>query len=115
MLEKGEYDPVKAQRVEDRLDLINRLKKKYGDSIKSILAAQEQLQNEYDHFASMDKQVAVMAAEHKKLLQVYRQLARQLTESRQGLAATFEEKMSGQLCDLGMAKTVFKVEFAPKP
>lgn len=73
------------------------------------------MQQEYDHFASMDSQVAAMALEHKKLLKAYRQLAEKLSESRHQLATAFEERMMGQLCDLGMAKTVFKVEFAQRP
>ena len=62
LLEKDEYDPVRAQRVEDRLDLIHRLERKYGETVRDVLAAQEQLQTEYDNFASMDRQVAAMAA-----------------------------------------------------
>lgn len=113
LLEKGAFDPVRAQQVEDRLDLIRRLERKYGDTISAVLASQERMQEEYDNFASMDQQVAAMAAEHKKLLGQYRRLARQLTESRHALASAFEERMMEQLHDLGMEKTVFQVFFAP--
>lgn len=115
LLEKADFDPRRAQQVEDRLDLIRRMERKYGDTVEAVLASQERMQEEYDNFATMDKQVAAMAQEDKKLLQQYRSLARQLTESRTALATQFEERMMGQLCDLGMEKTVFKVSFAARP
>lgn len=115
LMEKGEFDPRRAEQVENRLDLIRRMERKYGESIPVVLASQERMREEYDNFAGMDKQVADMAAEHKKLLAQYRQLARRLTEERKALAAAFEERMMDQLSDLGMERTVFKVEFAPHP
>lgn len=113
--EGGEFDPQRAEQVEARLDLIRRLERKYGESIPEVLAGQEQMQEEYDHFASMDQQVAAMGQEHKRLLAAYRTLARQLTASRHALAEVFEKRMMVQLADLGMAKTVFQVAFAAKP
>lgn len=115
IMESGEFDPQRAEQVEARLDLIRRLERKYGESIPAILESQEQLQEEYDHFSSMDQQVAAMGQEHKKLLAAYRSLARQLTASRHALAEQFEKRMMGQLADLGMAKTVFQAAFAQKP
>ena len=115
LAEKGEFDPARAEQVEARLDLIRRLERKYGDSVAEILAEQARMQEEYDNFASMDKQLASMGAEHKKLLSAYRSLARQLTEARHVLADSFEKKMMAELRDLGMGSTVFKVSFALRP
>lgn len=115
LAEKGEFDPVRAEQVEARLDLIRRLERKYGDTVAEILAEQARMQEEYDNFASMDQQLAAMGAEHKKLLSAYRSLARQLTEARHVLADSFEKKMMAELRDLGMGSTVFRVSFALRP
>ena len=115
LAESSEFDPARAEMVETRLDLIRRLERKYGDSIPEILAAQEQMQEEYDNYASMDQQIAAMGAEHKKLLAAYRALARALTAARHVLAEDFEQQMMTQLKDLGMGNTVFKVSFALRP
>lgn len=115
IMENGEFDPARADYVETRLDLIRRLERKYGESVPAILAEQEKMQEEYDNYASMDQQVAAMGSEHKRLLAAYRTLARRLTEERKALAQQFEQKMTAQLADLGMEKTVFQVAFAPKP
>ena len=115
LMESGEFDPQRAEPVEARLDLIRRLERKWGESIPQVLEARERMQEEFDHFQSLDQQVANVGAEHKKLLSQYRALARRLTESRKALAVRFEQQMMAQLADLGMEKTVFEVAFAPKP
>lgn len=115
LAESGDFDPARAELVETRLDLIRRLERKYGETIPDVLAAQEQMQEEYDHFTSLDHQLSVMGAEHKRLLAAYRMLARQLTQARHELAAAFEQNMMSQLQDLGMGNTVFKVSFALRP
>ncbi len=113
--EQGDFDPVRAEKVETRLDLIRRMERKYGSSIAEILDEQAKMQEEYDRYVSLDSDVAEMAAEHKKLLAQYRKMARQLTEARHHLADTFEKNMMTQLQDLGMKNTVFKVDFAIRP
>lgn len=115
LAESDEFDPVRAEFVETRLDLIRRLERKYGDTIPEILAEQERMQEEYDNYASMDQQLATMGAEHKRLLLAYRSLARELTAARHTLAEAFEKNMMTQLKDLGMGSTLFTVSFAQRP
>ena len=115
LMESDEFDPRRMEQVETRLDLIRRLERKYGETVEAVLANQERMQEEYDNYASMDGQVAAMGQEHKRLLSAYRALARQLTESRHGLATAFEQGMTRQLADLGMGSTRFEVCFAPRP
>ena len=114
ILESGDYDPFRAEQVDARLDLIRKLERKYGETIEVVLQEQERLQEEYDHFTTLDQQVEQMKLEHKRLLGQYRALARRLTEQRQALARVFERRMMEQLKDLGMGKTVFEVAFAQK-
>ncbi len=115
LAESGEFDPARTEQVETRLDLIRRMERKYGDTIPEVLAAQEQMQEEYDNYASLDQQLAAMGAEHKRLLAAYRALARELTAARHVLANDFEQNMMTQLKDLGMGHTMFKVAFALRP
>lgn len=115
LTEKGEFDPVRAEKVEARLDLIRRLERKYGETVAEVLSQQQKMQEEYDNYVSLDEQVAKTGAEHKRLLAQYRQLARQLTEARHGLANEFEKNMMAQLKDLGMGNTIFQVSFAIRP
>ncbi|MDO4484527.1 MAG: DNA repair protein RecN, partial [Clostridia bacterium] len=106
--------PAKMDQMEARLDLIRRLERKYGDTIPEVLAAQEKLQEEYDRYDSMDKEIEQMGQEHKRLLARYRQQARALSASRHQLAEVFEKTITGHLRDLGIEKTVFSVAFEEK-
>ena len=115
LTEKGEFDPVRAEKVETRLDLIRRMERKYGETVAEVLSQQQKMQEEYDNYVSLDEQVAKTGAEHKRLLAQYRQFARQLTEARHGLANEFEKNMMAQLKDLGMGNTIFQVSFAIRP
>ena len=54
-----------------------------------------------------------MAKEHRQLLARYRSTAKALTASRKELARTFENRMTGELKDLGMENTWFEVLFRP--
>ena len=113
MKEAEEYDPQRAEQVENRLDLIRRLERRFGPSVEEVLAAQEKMTAEFEQLNNLDAQVNELAAEHKRLLAAYRQCARELTASRKALAQRFEQAMMEQLRDLGMEKTVFEVAFAP--
>ena len=108
-------DPARTEAVEQRLELIRRLEKKYGGSVAQVLESQRSFQEELDRFASMDDAVAAQAAEDRRLLAVYRRRSAELTEARHRLAEEFERSMTGQLHELGMEKAVFRVAFAPKP
>ncbi len=90
------------------------MERKYGETVAEVLSQQQKMQEEYDNYVSLDEQVQT-GAEHKRLLAQYRQLARQLTEARHGLANEFEKNMMAQLKDLGMGNTIFQVSFAIRP
>lgn len=113
MKDAQDFDPHRAEQVENRLDLIRRLERRFGPTVAEVLQKQQALSEEYDRLSGMEEQVSAMAAEHKRLLAAYRQCARSLTEARTALARRFEQAMMAQLQDLGMEKTVFQVAFAP--
>lgn len=113
-LEKNDYDPVEAVKKEERLDLIRKLERKYGSSIPEILNVQHSMEKEYEQLSGLDDHLAEMRTEHKRLLSVYRGLARELTEKRKQLALKFENDLTRELSQLGMEHTVFHIEFIPK-
>ena len=112
LTESFDQDPGRLVRTEERLDLIRRLERKYGSASGDILSEQKKMEAEYEELCSLEDRLAETAAEHKRLLAVYRAEARNLRESRRKLASVFEAGITAQLKDLGMEKTVFSVAFA---
>lgn len=111
MTQRDEFEPGALEKTDDRLDLIHRLERKFGADADELQATLEKAGEEYRQLADLEGEIEQMSAEHKRLLSAYRQSARELTESRQKLAAEFEQKMMKELGDLGMGNTRFKVEF----
>ena len=111
MTQRDEFEPGALEKTDDRLDLIHRLERKFSVDADELQSTLEKAEEEYRQLADLEGEIERMSAEHKRLLSAYRQSARELTESRQKLAAEFEQKMMKELGDLGMGNTRFKVEF----
>ena len=77
---------ARLEKIENRLDLIRRLERKYGMDAGEINRMQEELEEEYDELDGLTERISEMAKEHKQLLAKYRSAARALTESRKALA-----------------------------
>ena len=111
LIEKNDFDPVRLEQTENRLDQIRRIEKKYGAAADEVLQTEENLSMELDELNRLDDRLEQMGAEHRKLLAEYREAARQLTASRKALAGNFSTRMMQELQQLGMAQTVFSVHF----
>jgi DNA repair protein RecN (Recombination protein N) len=111
---KLRVDPKRLEEVEERLELIRRLRKKYGASIESILSFKEELsqkQYQLDQKKEEIKKVEAQLEEKRKELSIQ---AIDLSSRRHGIADTFRKKVEEELGLLGMAGTRFKVEFSPR-
>ncbi|MBW1605637.1 DNA repair protein RecN [Lactobacillus sp. Sy-1] len=110
-----EFDENRLAEIEERLDLIYQLKRKYGDSIEKIFQYYDQIsrelkQTEADQSDSndLDNQLATVENELK-------QLGEQLSRIRHQAAIKLEKAIHQQLADLYMAQTRFEVNFKPLP
>jgi DNA repair protein RecN (Recombination protein N) len=110
-LEEVEFNPARLQEVEERLDLIYHLKRKYGDSIPEVLAFAQRSARELETIARSEERVEALRAREDALLREIGALAGDLSQRRreaaQGLAAAIE----AELDDLHMAHTRFAVAF----
>ncbi|WHH59629.1 DNA repair protein RecN [Petroclostridium sp. X23] len=108
--ENIEYDPAALECLEQRLDLIYKLKRKYGSSIEDILNYRDKIKQELDKlFSSEEKLLDLNNAlnETRKQLQ---HLAGQLSAMRLEAARSLEERIIKELRELDMNKTRFKVQ-----
>ena len=111
LIEKNDFDPVRLEQTENRLDQIRRIEKKYGASAAELMQTEEDLSAELDELNRLDDRLEQMGTEHKRLLAEYREAARRLTASRKTLADIFSTRMMHELQQLGMGSTVFSVRF----
>ena len=79
-LSDAEMDPAELDRIEERLDLIFRLKRKYGGSVEEILAFKERAQQELDSIVHAEELQAKLEKEHGQSEARLIKLAKQLSE-----------------------------------
>jgi DNA repair protein RecN (Recombination protein N) len=104
-----EYDPVRLRQVEERLDLIHSLKRKYGDSIEEILAFGQQAQRELEAITHSEERVEELQAEEDRLLHEIGDWAAQLSAQRQGAGDRLSAAIEAELGDLNMERARFGV------
>ena len=108
-------DPERAAQVEERLDLLRKLSRKYGATSHDMLEKLAQIQEEIAQYEDIDDTLERLKKKALAALAQYNACAKQLTEARKALAAQFSEKMETQLHDLNMRGTRFYVDFLDAP
>ncbi len=107
-----EYDEFRLDDVEKRIDEINTLKRKYGNTIDDMLAYYEEIGQELTNFDARETRQAELEAEYKKLRAALQQLSQRLSDERKQAAKRFEAEVMQELAMLSMDKTRFNVDFA---
>jgi DNA repair protein RecN (Recombination protein N) len=114
-LEQIEFNPKRLEQVEERLDLIHNLKRKYGGSIDAILAYAADAKKQLDMIAHASERIAELEAEESGLLESLSSQAQALSNQRKKAARQLEKAIEGELNDLNMAGASFAVEFKTRP
>lgn len=108
---ESDWNPKRLAQVEDRLDLINRLKRKYGDSIDAILAFAENAAAELETITHSEERVEQLRETESALLQEIGQLAADLSLRRQEAGKHLSAAVESELTDLKMEGARFSVDF----
>ncbi len=106
------FDPERNEAVQERLDLLRRLERRFGLEADQLPDQYEELKDEFSRLETMEDRLQRSENDYKGKLAAYRQEAAVLTEMRMALAKRFETMMEGQLQDLGMANTLFECVFS---
>jgi DNA repair protein RecN (Recombination protein N) len=110
-----EADPAELAAVEERLDLIHRLKRKYGTTLEEVIAFGEAARRDLDDIENVDDRLAqleqqVTAAENRAGV-----LAAQLSDGRKRAAERLSAEMQAALQGLGLKGTGFRAEVRQTP
>ncbi len=104
-----EYNPARLRQVEERLNLIHSLKRKYGDSIEDILAFGEQAARALESISHSEERVEELRTQEAEHLRRIGELAGQLSKGRQEAGAHLIAAVEAELADLGMEQARFGV------
>ena len=106
-----EFNPKRLNAVEERLELIKNLQRKYGATIDDILAYGAQAQAELQTLTNSGERMAELEVREDKLLRRIGQLGSQLSAARQAAAERLARAIEGELGDLKMERARFGVDF----
>jgi len=109
--EELEFNPTRLNDVEERLELIANLKRKYGPDIAAILALRDKAAAELDQIEHSEERAAELEAEQARYLRQIGKLALALSQKRQAAAKNLAAMVERQMADLRMAGTRFQVDF----
>ena len=104
-----EADPDRQAVVEDRLDLIQRLKKKYGGSVEAVLATGRRVQEELQVLDNRESSTAELTARLDEEARRLRTLAQQLSKKRIDEAKRMTTLVGAELVALKMEQAIFQV------
>lgn len=110
-----DFSPKELDQVEDRLDQLHRLKKKYGATVRDMLDYLNKIRQELDQIELSDDLLIKLKKQRKAQLAMTRTLAETLSAQRKAAAERLKARIEEELRQLDMTKVRFQTEFSPKP
>src|SRR6266542_3928603 len=107
--------PAKLQQVEERLALLERLKRKHGPTLTDVIDKREALRHELGDLEHGEERIAELEREFAGARTAYLAQAEQLSRERRRVAAAFGGQLEAALGELAMEHTRFEVRFADAP
>lgn len=112
-LDKLEADPRRLEDIETRLDVLDRLKRKYGGSLESVLAFVEDARRQLDQVENAASHQQALEKEQRRLADEYEKMAAELTRERTKAAERLSRQVEAELKGLAMSGTRFEVSTRP--
>ena len=109
--EDVDFDESEQREVEERMDLIFSLKRKYGNDVKKILEYLEQITEELNFLENSEEIIEKMKKELEKKEYALRELAMKIRKKRKEFSEKISQKVNEQLVDLEMKKAHIEFEF----
>jgi DNA repair protein RecN (Recombination protein N) len=114
-IESIEFNPKRLDQVEERLDLIQNLKRKYGDSIPGILSFAANARQQMETIQGASERLAELAIQEANLLAELGERGKLLSQKRQQAAGQLNQEMEAELADLRMSGARFSIDFQQRP
>lgn len=108
-----DYDENEIERIEERLDIIYRLKSKYGSSVAEILGYCENAKKELERITFSEERIGQLSKEYETLLISLKEIGNKLSQKRSDAAKKLETAVVEQLSYLNMPNVKFLVDITP--
>lgn len=113
-LETLNLDEERLIFLEERLDLVNKLKKKYGSRVSTIHKYRDEILDRYNKLINHEKEIEIIKKEIERLENILMEDSQILSLKRKKIAESLEDKLAKELQQLNMENIIFKVRFRDK-
>ncbi|MDX2163592.1 MAG: DNA repair protein RecN [bacterium] len=110
-----EYNPTRLDAVEERLETITALKRRYGGTIPAVLDYADKARAELEAIENSEERLAELRADEEQLLREIGSAAARLSQARREAAAALGDGVVQELADLRMGKAQFQVGISQQP
>ncbi|MBV8066819.1 MAG: DNA repair protein RecN [Candidatus Eremiobacteraeota bacterium] len=112
-LDAAEYDPVELEAVNARLEILDRLKRKYGPTIEEILVCATQARAIVEEYEGRDRRVAQLEREAAAANDRLRETAASLSAARRRAGVRLTKRVVAEFAEIALASGRFEVAFEP--
>ena len=110
-MKKLSYDPARLETIDDRLELLGRLKRKYGRTLEEVSQKRLQIEEELKAIASVEDEIEQMSKDLEALTPRLLEKARELSKRRRDTASVLKKAIEGEIHSLRMENASFEVTF----
>jgi len=113
--DKQELSPDALEKIEERLSLIENLKRKYGPQIEDVRFYLGKIKQERDDLTQIQDKLTQLESELKTAIDVYRTKSQKLSALRRKTAGELEKLIEREIAQLGMKKARFRIRIETTP
>ncbi|MFI3115927.1 MAG: DNA repair protein RecN [Clostridia bacterium] len=107
------FDETDIEQIEERLDLIYSIKRKYGGSLEIVMDTYDSAKEEYAKLSNIDKSIEELEVSYKESRVELIEIGKKLSEARKKGAKKLEKSIIDELATLDMEKIKFEVSVQP--
>ena len=108
------FDADRLAALDERLELLNRLKRKHGGSLEAVLIKKKEIEESIKTVFSLEEELAKLNQEQEKIRDDLTRQARKLSQRRKQIAEKLEEAVEREIHALNMPHASFSVSFKQK-
>jgi DNA repair protein RecN (Recombination protein N) len=110
-----EANPGRLEEIENRLALLDKLKRKYGATVAQVLAFVADVRAQIEQVEHAGERMSELRGERERLARDFGEAASELTALRTRAARKLEKGVEAELASLAMERTKFRIEIAAAP
>jgi len=105
------FDAGRLEAIEERIESLNRLKRKHGGSLERVLLKKQEIEDSLKTVSSLEEELEILTQEEAKIKEHLREKAMALSRARNSAARKLQNAVDEEIHELNMPQAAFHVHF----